>query len=104
ARAGGSDAVDRGPGPDGQCGRRRVMMPRMEPISRERFDAALAAFSAIHDEDPQRPKSEIYHRTLARWVEALPPEAGPLTDALRLAARCQHLRRWSIPRSDFPLD
>lgn len=76
----------------------------MESISRERFDAALAAFSAIHDEDPQRPKAEIYHRTLARWVEDLPPEAGPLTDALRLAARCQHLRRWSIPRSDFPLD
>ena len=43
-------------------------------------------------------------------VTALPPPPEPLvgaldgqaSEALRLAARCQHLRRWTIPRSDFP--
>ena len=31
----------------------------------------------------------------------LAPEAS---EALRLAARCQHIRRWEIPRSNFPPD
>jgi tRNAThr (cytosine32-N3)-methyltransferase len=29
------------------------------------------------------------------------PDAGPV---LRLAARCQHLERWSVPRGSFPMD
>lgn len=36
---------------------------------------------------------------MSRWVERLEPAAG---EALRLAARCQHLMRWKQPRSDFP--
>jgi tRNAThr (cytosine32-N3)-methyltransferase len=34
------------------------------------------------------------------WVARLVPLAPPL---LRLAARCQHLERWSVPRDTFPL-
>jgi hypothetical protein len=29
------------------------------------------------------------------------PDASPL---LQLAARCQHLERWSVPRSSYPMD
>ena len=35
------------------------------------------------------------------WVVRLVPDASPL---LRLAARCQHLERWSVPRATFPMD
>jgi tRNAThr (cytosine32-N3)-methyltransferase len=35
------------------------------------------------------------------WVGRLVPDASPL---LRLAARSQHLERWSVPRSTFPMD
>jgi hypothetical protein len=35
------------------------------------------------------------------WVARLVPDAPPL---LRLAARCQHLERWSVPRANFPMD
>lgn len=35
------------------------------------------------------------------WIARLNPAASPL---LRLAARCQHLERWTSPRTDFPMD
>jgi len=34
-------------------------------------------------------------------VTRIAPGADPV---LRLAARCQHIERWSVPRSSFPLD
>ena len=33
------------------------------------------------------------------WVARVDRKASPL---LRLAARCQHLERWSVPRASFP--
>jgi hypothetical protein len=33
------------------------------------------------------------------WVFQLDPDA---TEAVRLAARCQHLCRWEIPRKEYP--
>ena len=33
------------------------------------------------------------------WVAHLDPDAS---DALRLAARAHHLRRWALPRADYP--
>jgi hypothetical protein len=35
------------------------------------------------------------------WVARLVPDASPL---LRLAARCQHLERWTVPRETFAAD
>lgn len=71
------------------------------------FDRVLEAFSTIDAADPKRietvegeaPFEAVYHRTLARWVERLAPDAGP---ALRIASRCQHLGRHRMPREDFP--
>ncbi len=40
-----------------------------------------------------------YAQRLSAWVERLAPNAS---EALRLAARCQHLRRWEIPRESYP--
>lgn len=75
----------------------------MEPYATDRFEAAKAAFFAVHDEDPARPRAAIYHETLAAWVERLPRPGMAATEALRLAALCQHIRRWAIPRADYPL-
>jgi hypothetical protein len=36
---------------------------------------------------------------MTEWVRRLDPDAS---DAQLLAARAHHLRRWSIPRADFP--
>ena len=38
-------------------------------------------------------------RLAEAWVARLDPEAS---DALRLAARAHHLRRWALPRADYP--
>lgn len=72
-----------------------------------RFQQALAALEAAHQEDPKRspdgqmPWSVLYHRRMLTWLERLVPQPG---EALRLAAASQHLRRWMIPRDRFPQD
>lgn len=71
-------------------------------------NAALAAFASMHADDPERIEvkgeplswSVHYHARLRHWVEHLDPNAS---DALRLAAACQHVRRWTIPRGDYPV-
>ena len=46
------------------------------------------------------PRELIYAQWLTDWVLKLCPDAS---EALRLAARCQHLRRWEIPRNSYPM-
>src|SRR5262245_17027703 len=48
-----------------------------------------------------RPREAVYAQWLTDWVLRLCPEAA---EPLRLAARCQHLCRWMIPRSNYPMD
>ncbi len=65
--------------------------------ARELIDAAHAA-------DPNRaaggrPAELVYADRLEAWVGRLVPDAPP---HLRLAARCQHLERWSVPRTTYP--
>ena len=64
--------------------------------SRAAIDAANTADPRRHDSEPlalaQGRRAEV-------WVVRLDPEAS---DALRLAARAHHLRRWTLPRSDYP--
>ena len=67
--------------------------------ARELIDAAHAA-------DPNRAAGGraaelVYADRMEGWVVKLVPEALP---HLRLAARSQHLERWSLPRSTHPLD
>ena len=65
--------------------------------ARELIDAAHAA-------DPKsaadgRPAELVYAERMEAWVVRALPEATPLH---RLAARCQHLERWRVPRTTFP--
>ena len=71
------------------------------------FKRAISQFDAVHREDPETavwqgseiPRAWLYHERLIHWVEHLDQNASV---PLRLAARCQHLRRWVIPRKDYP--
>jgi hypothetical protein len=65
-----------------------------------RFAAALARIDAANAEDPNG-KELLYSRRMTAWLERLVPDAS---EALRLAVRAQHIRRWTIPRSRYPMD
>ena len=73
-----------------------------------RFDAAMARIDAANAEDPNtdeangltHPKELLYGKRMTAWLDRLAPNAS---EALRLAARAQHIRRWTMPRRDYPM-
>lgn len=73
-----------------------------------RFEAALRRFDEQNAADPNRvtvdgaprPRELVYAEWLTGWLLRLCPEAS---EELRLAARCQHLCRWLIPRESYPM-
>ena len=83
--------------------------PSLRPQSKgaERLDAAFAAFDRANAADPHRetveghsvPKELAYAQRMSTWLDRLYPEAS---EALRLAARCQHIERWIYPRASYP--
>lgn len=62
------------------------------------FEQATAAFDAVHATDPTGAAGLDYHQRVAARVDQLAPDAS---EALRLAARAQHIRRWALPRDQF---
>ncbi|MCB2379483.1 DUF4202 domain-containing protein [Hymenobacter sp. BT635] len=79
-------------------------------FSTARFTAALERFDAANTEDPNQdtdtegrswPKELLYAQRMSACLARVAPEAP---EAVQLAARCQHIRRWAIPRHDFPMD
>lgn len=78
-------------------------------MSEARLEAAFVAFDEANAADPNRvesegndwPKELLYGRQMSAWMERFAPDAS---DALKLAARCQHIRRWEIPRDSYPRD
>ena len=72
-----------------------------------RFDQAVARFDRANADDPNDarvdgvdiPKELAYARRMSERLARLAPEAS---EPLRLAARSQHIRRWTIPRTEFP--
>jgi len=66
----------------------------------EAIDRANAADPRTEEADGRTwPKEQLYSRRMVDWTARLRPDA---TEELLLAARAQHLMRWSIPRTDFP--
>ena len=45
------------------------------------------------------PLALAHGRLAAEWIDRLVPDAD---DTLKLAARAHHLRRWELPRADYP--
>ena len=83
------------------------MNPLPDPA---RFAAALEKFDSANAEDPnyetdangkEWPKEVLYARRMSDCLARVAPDAP---ETVRLAAHCQHIRRWTIPRSDFPMN
>jgi hypothetical protein len=76
-------------------------------VAGDRFARAIAAIDEANAADPhrvlirgeERPKELAHAALVTDWVERLSPDAS---EALLLAARAHHLRRWSIPRTTYP--
>jgi ketosteroid isomerase-like protein len=74
----------------------------------ERFTRAIAAIDAGNADDPNviavrartGPKEVLHAELATEWVERLRPDAS---EALLLAARGHHFRRWTVPRSSEPM-
>lgn len=72
------------------------------------FQEAIRRFDEANSADPNTviidgrpvPHELFYAQRLTEWVERLSSRASP---ALRLAARCQHICRWMIPRNSYPM-
>jgi hypothetical protein len=86
-------------------------MPPLEtfqPRDPQKFDAAVRRFDEENSLDPNQetvngeavPRELLYARRLTDWILRLAPQAS---EELRLAARCQHIRRWESPRNGYPM-
>jgi hypothetical protein len=77
-------------------------------VSPDRFRTAIERFDAANAADPNReidaagvaqPRELLYAQRMSEILERFAPDA---TEVVRLAARCQHIRRWEIPRDSYP--
>ncbi len=78
-------------------------------IESAQFKAAIECFDDLNRQDPNLKlfegkhisKELLYAERMSTWLLRIAPEAS---EALQLAARSQHIARWKIPRSDYPMD
>ena len=74
-----------------------------------RFETALALIDDENAQDPNmietpsgdRPAELVYGERMSTMLVRIYPDAS---EELRLAARAQHLKRWTRPRTDYPMD
>lgn len=68
------------------------------------FSRAMALFDAANGEDPNQdegqPKELLYSQRMSEMLHRYAPAAD---EVVQLAVRAQHIRRWSVPRSDYPM-
>jgi hypothetical protein len=78
-------------------------------MTSEKFSQAIAEIDAANACDPSRissgadvrPAALVYGERMSAVLDRLYPDASEI---LRIAARAQHIQRWTIPRSDYPMD
>jgi hypothetical protein len=69
--------------------------------------SAIIKINKIHSLDPNQadyegakiPAELLYANQCTEWLFKLKPDASELEE---LAAKCQHFKRWEIPRSSYP--
>lgn len=70
-----------------------------------RLDHAFAAIDAANAQDPNldegKPANLLYGQRMTAEQQRLFPQAD---DVLRIACRGQHIERWTLPRSAFPMN
>ncbi len=69
-------------------------------LSESRLDRALERIDAFNGQDPHG-KELDYGRRMSTCLAAFEPDAS---EALQIAARAQHIGRWTIPRNRYPKD
>jgi hypothetical protein len=78
-------------------------------MTNKHYQAAIAAFDQANSQDPNKeiadgreyPKELLYAQRMSDMQERYVPDAS---EAVKLAVRAQHIQRWKIPRSKFPMD
>lgn len=69
-------------------------------VGHDRFTAAIALIDAANARDPHG-QELVYSERMTTCLDRFEPHAS---EALKLAARAQHIRRWEVPRDTFPRD
>ncbi len=77
-------------------------------MSQEMLNRAIAQIDAVLTEDPNLmevngrfyPTATIHAQKRSEWIMKLMGDAA--SEALQIAARAQHIRRWEIPRESYP--
>ena len=75
----------------------------------DRLNLAISGIDAANGADPNRvsadgasaPAELVYGQRMTAMLARVYPQAS---EALRLAARAQHIRRWEVPRATYPMD
>lgn len=78
-------------------------------MTQQHYQAAITAFDRANSQDPNKemadgreyPKELLYAQRMSDMQERYLPDAS---EAVKLAVRAQHIQRWKIPRSNFPMD
>jgi len=68
------------------------------------FNQAIALFDAANAQDPNQdegePKELLYAQRMTDMISRFAPDAS---EVAQLAVRAQHIQRWLVPRSNYPL-
>jgi hypothetical protein len=76
-----------------------------QPANQECFARAMALFDAANREDPNQddgqPKELLYSQRMSDMLGRYAPDAD---EAVQLAVRAQHIRRWTVSRNHYPLN
>ncbi len=75
----------------------------------DRLQTVFNKIDAANNADPNRikidgreiPAELVYGQRMSAMLDRVYPEGS---EALRIAARAQHIRRWEVPRSTYPMD
>jgi hypothetical protein len=75
----------------------------------EKFQQAILRIDQENQKDPHSetwngqefPKELLYSKRMTGWLKKFQPGAS---EELQLAARSQHICRWTIPRESYPMD
>lgn len=78
-------------------------------MATDKLKNAYRLFDAANEEDPNNevwegkeyPKELLYAIRMTNKLNTFAPEAS---EALQLTARCQHIRRWEIPRESYEMN
>lgn len=78
-------------------------------MSMNAFNKAISLFDASNAEDPNMefvgavayPKELLYAQRMTKRLMAFAPDAS---EVVQLAARSQHIQRWMIPRTTYPMN